>query len=181
VDWVTLDVVQALWWADVVSESTDWCLMSSHVVVLPFSKESDDEVASELSSKNLGKEVDVGDESGLEDDWNIGSIEQLDWVWLSETSHLSAAQAEFNSEALEVNDNKDDNDSGDEVHKVWRVLSVEGLLDTVQSAWLGQGEVEKSNNSTLEFSSLISSDGDWGEAFPEDHLADVGSDEERDT
>lgn len=180
-DWVTLDVIQALWRTDVVSESTDWCLMPSHVVVLPFSKEADDEVASELSSENLGEEVNILDESSLKNDWDVGGVEQLDWVWLSEASHLSAAQAEFNSEALEVDDNEDDNDGGDEIHKVWCVLSIEGLLNTVESAWLGQSEVEESNDGTFEFSSLISSNGDWGEAFPEDHLTNVGGDEERDT
>jgi hypothetical protein len=48
----------------------------------------------------LGEEVDVGNESSLEDDWNVGSVEKFDWVWLSETSHLFAAQRKFNSEAL---------------------------------------------------------------------------------
>jgi hypothetical protein len=65
--------------------------MSSHVVVLPLSKKSNDEVSSELSSQDLGEEVDVGNESGLEDDWDVGGVEKFDWIWLSETSHLLAA------------------------------------------------------------------------------------------
>ena len=64
--------------------------MTSHIIVLPFSKESNENVSSELSSQNLCEEVDVGNESSLEDDWDVGSIEQLDWVWLFESSHLSA-------------------------------------------------------------------------------------------
>jgi hypothetical protein len=51
--------MHALWWTDVVSKSSNWGLMTSHVVILPFSKERDDEVASEFSSKDLGEEVDV--------------------------------------------------------------------------------------------------------------------------
>lgn len=39
--------------------------------------------------------------------------------------------------------------------------------------------MEESNNSSFEFSSLFSSDGDWRETLPEDVLADVCSDEER--
>ena len=66
--------------------------MSSHVIILPFSKKSYDEVSSELSSQDLGEEVDVRDESSLQDDWNVGGVEQLDWVWLSESSHLSATE-----------------------------------------------------------------------------------------
>jgi len=181
VGWVPLDIIEALRRADVVSESTGWGLMSSHIVVLPFSEKANDKVTSELSSEDLSKEVDVLDESGLEDDWDVGGVKQLDWVWLSETSHLSAAQGEFNSEALEVNDNENDNDCGDKVHKVGSVLPVEGLLESVEHCWLGHSKVEKSNNSSLEFGTLICSDGDWGETFPKNHLTDVCGDKERDT
>ena len=74
--------------------------MSSHVIVLPLSEETNNEVASELSSQDLGEEIDVGNEGTLENDWNVGSVEEFDWVWLSETSHLSAAQAQLDSESL---------------------------------------------------------------------------------
>jgi len=37
--------------------------------------------------------------------------------------------------------------------------------------------MEKSDNGALEFGSLISSDGNWGETFPENLFADVGGDE----
>lgn len=89
-DWISLDVIQALWWTNVVGKTSNWGSVSSHVIILPFSKESNNEVTSELSSENLGEEVDVLDESTLENDWDVGSVEQLDWIWLSETSHLSA-------------------------------------------------------------------------------------------
>lgn len=103
VDWVLLDVVQALGWTDVVSESTDGGGVSSHVVVLPLSEETDDEVATELAGEDLREEVDVGDEGALEDDGDVGSVEQFDWEGLSVTSHLSAAQTQFNSETLNWN------------------------------------------------------------------------------
>ena len=100
VDRVTQESVEALWRTDVVSKTTDWGLMTSHVVILPFSKERNDEVSSELSSKDLGEEVNVGNESSLQDNWDVRGVEQLDWVWLSETSHLLAAQRKLNSESL---------------------------------------------------------------------------------
>lgn len=137
--------------------------MASHVIILPLSEETDDEIASELSGEDLGEEVDVGDKSSLENDWDVGGVEKLDGVWLSETSHLLAAQGELDSEALEVDDDEHDNDCGDQVAKVWSVLSVEGLFDTVELVWLGQEEVEESDDGTLELSSLVGSDGDWGE------------------
>jgi hypothetical protein len=59
VDWVSQNIVHALRRADIVSKSTNWRLMSSHIIILPFSKERNDEVSSEFSSKDLGEEVDV--------------------------------------------------------------------------------------------------------------------------
>ena len=41
--------------------------------------------------------------------------------------------------------------------------------------------MEGSDDAALKFSSLVSSDGNWGEALPEDRLANVGGDEKRDT
>lgn len=54
-------------------------------------------------------------------------------------------------------------------------------MDTIELVGLSQQEMEKGNDSTLEFGSLVGSNGDWGERFPEDGLADVGGDEEGDT
>lgn len=90
-DWVLLNIIKALWRTDVVCESTDWCLMASHVIVLPLSEESNNEVSSELTCKDLSEEVNVGNECSLQNDWDVGGIEKLDWVWLLESSHLSAA------------------------------------------------------------------------------------------
>ena len=74
--------------------------MSGHVIILPFSEESNNEVASELSSQDLGEEIDVAHEGSLEDDWNVGGVEKLDWIWLSETSHLLGTKTELNTESL---------------------------------------------------------------------------------
>jgi len=137
--------------------------MTSHVIILPLSEKTDNEVASELSGKDLGEEVDVRDESGLKNDWDVGGVEKFDGVWLSETSHLLAAQREFDSEALEVDNDEHDNYSGDQVAKVRSVLSVECLFDTVELVWLSQEEMEESDDGTFELSSLIGSDGNWGE------------------
>merc|ERR1719183_1311667 len=129
--------------------------MTSHVVILPFSKERNDEVSSELSSKNLGEEVNVRHESSLQNNWNVGSVEQLDWVWLSESSHFLAAQRELNSESLEIDGDQSDNHSREQVAKVWGILSIDSLLKSVKFVWLGQQEVEESNDASFEFGSLI--------------------------
>lgn len=60
-------------------------------------------------------------------------------------------------------------------------MTVEGLLEGENFVLLGQEEVEESDDGTLELSSLLSANGDWGERFPEDDLTDVGGDEKGDT
>jgi len=82
---------------------------------------------------------------------------------LLETSHLFAAELKLNSESLEVDDNENDNYCGDQVEKIWSVLPIERLLQAIQFIWFSEHEMEKSNDSTFEFSSLVSSDGNWGE------------------
>jgi hypothetical protein len=82
---------------------------------------------------------------------------------------------------LEVNDDKDDDDSRDEVADVGRVLAVESLLDSEHLVGLGEEEVEQGDDGTLELSTLLSSDRDGRKGLPQDDLADVGGDEEGDT
>ena len=82
---------------------------------------------------------------------------------------------------LEINDNECHDNCSEQVAEVWSVLPINSLLNTIELVRLGQKEVEKSDDGTLEFSSLVSSNGDWGEGFPEDGLTDVGSDEKGDT
>jgi hypothetical protein len=89
--------------------------MTGHIIVLPLSKKSNDKVSSEFACQNLSEEVDVGNEGGLKNNRNVRSVEKLDWIWLLETSHLSAGKAEFNTETLEVDDHKHDDRSGEEV------------------------------------------------------------------
>jgi len=137
--------------------------MSSHVIVLPLSKERHNEVASELPGQNLGEEVDVGHEGTLQYDWDVRGVEQLNWVWLSETSHLSAAQTQFNAETLEVDDYQGHDECCNKVAQVWSILSVESLLKPVEFVWFGEHEMEQGDDASLEFSSLICSNSDWGE------------------
>ena len=82
---------------------------------------------------------------------------------------------------LEVDDDEGHDDGCEKVAKVWRVLSIDSLLDTIELVWLSQEEMEKSYDSALEFGSLVGSNGDWGEGFPQDSLADVGGNEKGDT
>ena len=82
---------------------------------------------------------------------------------------------------LEVDDHKGNNYCSDQVAKIWSVLSVESLLEAVELVWLGEEEVEEGNDASLELSALVGSNGNWGEAFPQDELTDIGGNEKRNT
>lgn len=74
--------------------------MTLQIVLSPLANETYEEVALKLAVEHLGEEVQVGDESGLQDDWDVGGVEQLDGVWVSLTSLSLALQCQFNAEAL---------------------------------------------------------------------------------
>lgn len=99
-EWVSSDVSEISWWGNVVSKTTNWSRVSCHVILLPLSKKRNDKVTLELFVKHLGEEIQVGDESSLENNWNVRGVEELDWVWLSVTSHLSRTDLKLYSEAL---------------------------------------------------------------------------------
>jgi len=52
--------------------------------------------------QNLGEEVEVRHESSLKDDWDIRSIEQLNWVGLFESFYLPGRNSQFYSESLQI-------------------------------------------------------------------------------
>jgi hypothetical protein len=100
VEGVTDDVHEVLRGRDVVSETTDGGGSATHVILLPLSKEVHEEVSSEFLGKDLGEEVQVGDEGGLQNDGDIGGVEQLNGVRLLVSLHASAAHSDLYAEAL---------------------------------------------------------------------------------
>lgn len=74
--------------------------MSCHIIFLPFTEKTYKEVALEFLIKDLGEEIEIGNECSLEDDGNVRSIEQLDRIRLLVTLNSSAAHCNFYSESL---------------------------------------------------------------------------------
>lgn len=85
---------------DIVGKTTDRRGVTLNVVVGPLSKETHEEVALELAVKHLGQEVQVGDEGGLQDDRDVGSVEEFDGIGVGLSSLPLALQCKFDSEAL---------------------------------------------------------------------------------
>jgi len=95
---------------------------------LPFSNEGDEEVALKLTVKHLTEEVQVGDECGLQDDWNVRGVEKLNRIRSFVTSNTLTFKFKFNSKALEVDDDENNEDCCEQVRNVWSVLTPESLL-----------------------------------------------------
>ena len=77
---ISLNIEEILGRRDVISQSTNGSRVTCHVILLPLSKERHEEVTLELAVEHLTEEVEVGDESCLQNDWDVGSVEKFDRV-----------------------------------------------------------------------------------------------------
>lgn len=93
--------------------------MLAEIDVLPFTKKSNNDITSEPSIKNLREEVEILDDSSLEDDGESRGVEELNLVRLDNPSDLSVDQTDFNSESLEVNNEESNEEGSKEVAHVW--------------------------------------------------------------
>lgn len=182
VDRVSDDLKSGSRGADVVDESTYWNRVgSSQLNVLPRSEEIYQEVSTEVSVENLRDEEQVGDEGSLENDGDVGSVEQLDWVWLSLALNSVALDSKINSESLEEDDDEEYEDSGEKIDKVWQLRSVEWVLDSLEFVRSKEDGVQESNDRSLVLLSVRGGLGDGGEWLPDNGLTDVDGNEEGDT
>lgn len=100
VEGIWVDLKELPWGRDVIGQSSNWDTASSHFEVLPLPEKLDQEVASEPLVEQLGEEIEVGDKSGLEDDWDVGSVEQFDRVGRVMSADFGVFDCEVNSETL---------------------------------------------------------------------------------
>lgn len=124
---------------------------------------------------------EVRNKGSLENDWDVGSVEQLDWVWLGLALNSVALDSKINSESLEENDDEEDENSWEQVDKIWEFRSVEWMLDSLEFIGSEEDGVEEGNDWSLVLLSVGSGLGDGGEWLPDDGLADVDGNEEGDT
>ncbi len=117
----------------------------------------------------------------MQHDWHVGSVEETDRVRATSTTLARRLDWDLNTETLEVDDGSKDNEGGQEVHDVGEILSIKSFLESALLVWPGKEQVEERNDSTFELGSTSGVDGGWGERLPDNGLADIGSDEERDT
>lgn len=93
-------------------------MAATNFSLTPFTQEANQEVSIEISVEHLREEVKIGDQSSLEDDGHVGSVEQLDGVGLNGTTDSVVLEGDVNLEALEVDDDDEDEHGGDQVRQV---------------------------------------------------------------
>lgn len=148
---------------------------------LPNTKETNEQVVRETASQHLGHDEHVGSESGLQHDGHVGGVEELDGVRTALATEAVRLDGNFDAEALEVDDHGEHDDGGNEVHDVGETLPPEGLAKSTTLVVPGEDEVEERDDGALELGSTASVDGCRGEGLPDDGLANVGRNKERDT
>ena len=78
-DGISKDGGQSLGGREVVAETSDG-VGSAASSVIPDSEQVYKEVPSKLDAEHLRYHVEIGDQGGLEDDGDVGGVEQLDGV-----------------------------------------------------------------------------------------------------
>lgn len=175
------DVTEGVGWRTVVSQSTDRDRLTTVIKILPLSQQVDEHVGFVTTVQQLGEEVHVGDESGLENDRDIGRVEELNGITSVLSANLLVLDWEVDSESLEVDDNKEHQHRGENVRQVRGGLSVERFLECQEFVLTSENQVEESNESALELGSLSGVDSGWREGLPDNRLTDTRGDKQRDT
>lgn len=99
---------------------------------------------------------------------------------LQHDQHLEPVvlDGDLDPEALQVDDSGEDDNGGDEVHNVRQPLAPERFSQSPTRVTPSEDEMEQGGDSNLEFSSPSNVNSGRRERFPNNGLADVGSDEE---
>lgn len=165
----------------VVSQTRDSRKLRRAVLSFPDTEEADEKVLRKTRVEHLADKEDVGGESGLQHDGHVGGVEETDWVRAAGTTLARGLDGDLDAETLEVDDGGEDSESGQQVHDVGEVLSVESLLEGTLLVGPGHQEVEEGDDGTLELGTTTSVDGGRRESLPHDRLANVGGNEQRNT
>jgi hypothetical protein len=142
VEGVALNVKEVFGWRNVVSQASNGRGVASHIVLLPLAEEAHEEVSFKLAMQHLREEVQVGHEGGLQDDWDVGGVEELHCVGRLVAAHPSAGELQLYLESLEINHYKHNDDGRQQVRNVGSVLAPHRLLQRGQFVLLRQQEVE---------------------------------------
>jgi len=148
---------------------------------LPNTEQLDENVIGETTEEHLREDEDVGGQGGLQHDRHVGCVEELDGVGSALPTEPVGLDRNLDTETLEVDDSSEDDGGGNEVHDVGKATTPESLTKSATLVVPGEEEVEEGNESTLKFGTTACVDGSGRECLPDNGLADVCSNKERDT
>lgn len=97
----------------------------------------------------LRNEIEIGDESRLENDWHVGGVEELNGVRALLATSILGPDRKHNSEALEIDDDEENQHGGKEVGDIGEVLAVEGLTQSPHFVCPCYQQVEQGNDCSL--------------------------------
>lgn len=125
-------------------------------MLLPGSQNTDDGVG-EVLVQQLREEEEVRNESRLQDDGNVGGVEQLDGVSSVGTTSTLVGDGDIDAESLEIDDSAEDQNGSQKVGDIGQIRSVESLLQSTSLILTSHQQVEQRNQSSLILSSGSSS------------------------
>lgn len=181
VDRVEERLSEVQWRRHVVCDTGSSKELGRSLLSLPDTEKTDEKVLREARVEHLGDEEDVGRQGGLQHNWHVRGVKEADWVGSASATLAGRLDWDLHTETLEVDDSGEDEEGRDQVHDVGEVLAVERLLESALLVGPGEEEVEESNDRSLELWSTTGVDGGGRERLPDDRLANVGSNEQRDT
>ena len=117
----------------------------------------------------------------MQHDGHVGGVEEFDGVRSTLSAEPVRLDGDLDAEALEVDDSGKDDGGGDEIHDVGKATTPESLTKSATLVVPSEEEVEEGDKSTFEFWTATSVDGSGRECLPDDGLANISSNEERDT
>ena len=97
----------------------------------------------------------------MENDGNIGGVEQFDGITAVLASVSCALDGQIHPESLEVYHHTKDENCGKEIHQVGQVLSVESLSQGSNFVLSCCQKMEESDHCSLELGSTSSVDCSW--------------------
>jgi hypothetical protein len=167
---------------DVVGNSSHGNFLAGRPIhFLPLAEQTNENVGRRTIVQELRHKVEVGDQRTHQNDGHVRSIEELDRIVAFLSTVLLVLDRQVHTPSLEVNDQDKDKHGGQKVGQVGQVLAVEGFLEGLDFVVTSDQEMEQSNDRSLELGTTASVDGSGGKRLPDDRLANVGSDKERDT
>lgn len=129
----------------------------------------------------MADEEDVTAECRLQHNWHVACVEKTDGIRATHAALAGRLDGDLDAEALKVDHRCEDDEGRKKVHDVGKILAVESFPKSALLVGPREQQVEKGNDCAFKLGASSSIDGGGREGFPDDRLADVCSDEERDS